>query len=362
MPAKNSTAPTVPAAPDASPSTTPSPTVEIIRPAPAELAPVLDGADDEATLQSRHYMTWDFLWFKRTDPDRTPRLFDLRSSANFDPAIPVNGYSAGTVNTNPSAGFRWQIGREIRDHLAVEFGGLYVHPFFFKRTLATETIVGGGFGSNQVVQNALTFVPTGEIDDSTNIYYRSGLYALDPSARWLVFSNDLVRVDGLAGLRYLHMFERFNIDQNITDDNRFNESLDTYNNFIGSRLGVQADVLLWEYVWLRAALNWSLGVNFQDLIVRGPAPGTGRLTGVGNLGGFDDSHFGNILDFNLALVADLTPYIHALIGYNFIWIDGLVRTANTLDPANAATGTPTLFKRTDSTLLYGFNFGLKLDF
>jgi hypothetical protein len=311
-----------------------------------------------ASCGAFRYIDVEFVSLKQNSPSHKELLIVLGQSDNNGPPFVADEYRTGTVNTHFAPGVKVKFGRWLCDDLAVEAGFFVLDEFFYKREYLAITSSGGTFGGSTSL--TVTFAPTNTSLDWTKIYNVVEHWGLETNLRRKFVDNCRISATGVLGLRYHQIHERFNIDFAPVRATGFNESFDSGNDIVGLQFGAQTDWKMNRFVAVRGKAAYVFGLNFQWDSIKGPAPGSGALTGANNLGYHDDIRLGNFADLSLGVAAQLTPCIETSIGFAYLAFGGVRRSANLLDLQNI--GNPELKGGQDWLSLYGLTISCKVDF
>ena len=304
---------------------------------------------------TRNYIGLDLLYLKQDSAEDKIPLFELISNG-----VSADQYRLGATNTNFMPGFRWVLGRHASESTSFEVGGMYVHPFFYKRTYDSITTTGGSFGGP--VTNQTVFLPNPTNLQHTHVSHRVGHYGFEGNAKLCLLANDRLTVDGIAGLRFHRIFERMFIDvQRRADGPTANESFHSGNCLFGPQIGARAQWQLVEYLALRGDFRYMFGWNWQSLDIGGPESG-GFFTGPTNIGSFEKTRFGDILDFGVHAVAQLTPNIDFTIGFTALYFGTVQRSPNSVQPLFVGLAEPVAEMPDDSLWLYGVQAGITIQY
>ena len=308
---------------------------------------------------ANRYIDMRFLSLKTTSAGQKEPLIQTQTRVTGQAAaFNVDTYRTGVVNTGDSPGIHLLIGQWSNAEDAIEIGATYIDPFFYKREfLAQTTQTGGQFGSR--VTSTVDFVPTDTPLDYAHVYYKVYHWGLESNLRRRVVSDDCSWLDGILGLRYYQIHERYNIEAVPVDGNFVTESYHTGNDIFGLQIGVEADRSIAEYVSIRGVAKYVVGFDWQWQSFRG-TPGESLLTTDAVRGYHDDWKFGNFADLSIAVVGKLTPNIETSLGVTSLIFGGVKRAANVLDLQGL--GAPQLKDGQDWLMLYGFQWTVKIDF
>jgi hypothetical protein len=233
-------------------------------------------------------------------------------------------------------------------------------------------------------------VSTGRIDVATT----SRLWGAEGNLRRHLCGDCSWRVDLLAGFRYLDLDEGLSVDETINalpggsafgGDNIFvNDRFHTHDKFYGGQLGVDAEYHRgpW-FVDLRGKLALGgtrqiVDINGGQLIVTPTGTATsftgGLLALPTNIGHFRRDRFGVLPEVGVNVGYQVTDHLRAFVGYNFLYLNSVVRPGDQIDrviditkiPNFAPPGTvpapqarPAVLFRDTDFWAQGINFGLE---
>jgi Putative beta barrel porin-7 (BBP7) len=279
------------------------------------------------------------------------------------------------------SGLRVRAGAAISDSLAVEAGG-----FVLQNRSAGFSAQSDGAGSPLIARPVIlaTTGSEGSYADSfagfiaggVNVDFKSSFYGLEANAaRRLPLFGGPLEVDLLAGIRYLHLDERLQVDDNfaalvpgiltflgnpadppstLTDFDRFR----TANDFVGAQIGARGKLVVrdWE---LGASGKLALGATYQTVDIQGATtlntPGAPAVTAPGgvlaqatNIGRYHATPFTVVPELELSAGYQIFPGVTIRAGYNLIYWSNVVRVNNQIDrtvnpgivPSDATFGTP----------------------
>jgi hypothetical protein len=273
----------------------------------------------------------------------------------------TNVLSPGSMNAGPFGGGEFTVGRWLSDpRWGVEFGGFF---------LASRS-AGFGFTSDGTTPLRIPFnnVPPGAgfpIGNSSFILAdpaanASGGQAINTSLRlWGIEGNVLhreissgpLKVSLLAGVRYIDLREGLSI---VSNENLLtapggtffaNDNFATKNQFIGAQIGVKAREQFGQFDASGVA-KIALGDNYQTVAINGSATAVGSFVtvfGAGpaaaggffaqstNSGQFSRNQFAVAPQVELEGGYRLQNGVRLFVGYDFLYINNVVRPGNQID-------------------------------
>jgi Putative beta barrel porin-7 (BBP7) len=242
----------------------------------------------------------------------------------------------------------------------------------------------------------------GQFTGNLAVHTSTSLWGTEANAIVSLRTTDTLRIQGLAGFRYIDLMDVLDltwVNQALPGStvpflgNNFAapsavtsaDSFRTRNQFYGGQVGLRVEYLLGNaFVGLCGKV--ALGGNHEvvqiagtsSLIQPGAAPATvnfGQFAGPSNIGRFTKNQFVVVPEVNLKLGTNITPNVRAFVGYDFMYMNNVVRANNQVDlvvdtranPVNGgflaptpATSSPRLpFSRSDFWA-QGINFGVEL--
>jgi hypothetical protein len=199
---------------------------------------------------------------------------------------------------------------------------------------------------------------------SAQINNETSLWGNEVNFRRAILCYPCARVDALIGFRNMNLNEEINITERFTRTPNSNTGIGvptvtsgvvqdrfrTENQFYGVNLGLAAE-LRRSWWYLAGRVGVGLGtVNQQATIAgfqqlnstTGPISANGGLLALpgANIGTFSQSRFGVLPDAGLTVGVYLTPNIRLGVGYNFMYLNSVVRPAAQIDTALDVTRIP----------------------
>lgn len=198
--------------------------------------------------------------------------------------------------------------------------------------------------------------------------YQAGLmtrfYAADANYRQNLLCGENGRLDGLVGYRYAHVGETYEIYGKrlgaTGEIERFRDDAFARNDFHGGQVGLAG-----EYRIDRWYVSATGKVAFGTMFTSTDLDGKFRVNGVVVPSGFyarpgvngdrEHTRFGVMPTVGVALGRHLGEHSRVFVGYNFLYLTGLTRGPDVLDPlpsvvaANPQATQPVLVSRRDAT-------------
>ena len=418
-PVASPTLPTLPALPTLQPTPLPTPlALPVYSPASA--------SGDPQFWASADYLLW---WVKKAPlpPVVTTGAFDPDT---FDPTVNPSPGAIGTADTvflrggrgidlGTFSGLQARAGYWFDDRRTI---GVEAGAFLLERRSASytatsdangvpllkvpyfDTSTGQEIGANVTFAND-TANQIGGLVGSVSVVNTLRFWGADAAVAYNVYDNKLLRFDALVGLRYLDLDESVRIFQSATPIGQpliagflGNDvpigatltSLDNFhtrNQFYGGTVGGRAYVQVFDSLGVSLLGRVGLGVTEQRSAVGGLStlimPGVPTMTAQGgtlalpsNSGIRRGSDFTVVPEVNLNVHYQVTSYLTATVGYNYLYWSSVVRPGNQIDhnvdsrqiptvqnydPGVVATSPAPMLKRTDFWA-NGVNFGLSFQF
>lgn len=318
------------------------------------VANTLSGVGDRLTLGAEY-----LLWYTRAQD--APPLLTTSSPANNGiigqgdtRVIFGQGNIADTLHSGArfSAVYRltdlwaldgnvWFLGRNGRSFTATsDQYPVLARPFFD---------VNNGRNFSQLI--AAPGLATG----AAQIDYDTRLWGAEANFRRGFLCGPCSRLDALVGFRYLSLDESLQITETFARtpnsppsigvptalSGTVTDKFRTENHFYGVNLGLAGEVQRgWWFLQGRAAVG--LGTVYQQVSIFG-AQTLNTTTGVqqtaggllalpgANIGRFNQAKFGVVPDVGLTVGLNLTPNLRFGVGYNFMYVNSVVRPPNQID-------------------------------
>jgi hypothetical protein len=189
----------------------------------------------------------------------------------------------------------------------------------------------------------------GDLTGGFNAYSRIEIFGEDLCAVALLAQGDGWRVDGFAGAAFLQMRDRVDITAAsyilptkstlLADSDHFW----TFNKFFGGQVGISGSYTLGAWS-LTARASVAIGGNDQEINTKAErtfqTPTVNIVTANGlyvlptNSGRFEQWDFDMVSEFSLTLGHDVTNWLRATVGYNFLYWLNPVRAGDQIDAVN----------------------------
>lgn len=206
----------------------------------------------------------------------------------------------------------------------------------------------------------LTAFP-GRASGSINVNTLTSAWGSEANLRRTIAGNTWSRLDGLVG------FKNFNLNEQLVITEQFSrlpgapptdplsgtvqDEFRTQNNFYGLNLGLTGEVRRGRWfangratVGLGQVYQYADINGFQRIVnangtVSNPAGGLLALPNA-NIGTYRETHFGVMPEVGLTLGYYITPNLRFGIGYNFMYLNSVIRPGNLIDPGLDVTKIP----------------------
>ncbi len=210
------------------------------------------------------------------------------------------------------------------------------------RALFINPPPGAGF---PLGESSFVLAQPGFASGGQTLFASSNLWGAELNALYPFWSNDMVNLTLSGGFRYLNLKEKLtitNMEHVFTETFGTFTGIDnfgTHNQFYSGQLGFKAES---HYDIFFATLqgNLALGVNEQTVSLRGSssvsaptlitAPG-GLFVQPSNIGTQTRNQFAVLPDVKVQLGANLTQNIRLSVGYDFMYLNNVVRPGDQID-------------------------------
>ena len=182
------------------------------------------------------------------------------------------------------------------------------------------------------------------------------LWGADVNLRRSLLCSPCTKIDLLLGYRYLRLTDEINITEAFSRTpgslgaigvptavlGTVSDQFRTANHFHGVNLGLAGETRRGRWT-AEGRASVALGTVFQNVEINGAqniqfADGSGRATGGllalpgANIGTFGQTNFGVLPEAGLKLSYDLTSHWKVGVGYNFLYLNSVVRAGQQIDP------------------------------
>ncbi len=215
------------------------------------------------------------------------------------------------------------------------------------------------FDPSAGMQDALLVNFPGAISGNTMINSTQFLLGLELLVRENFYLGNALRIDGLAGYRFLNLREQLHITDNFTSTDpasavavgtnvNVNDNFETTNYFNGAEVGVAA---IWGSgpLTLDTTLKLAVGGDNHRLVINGltttTTPGGppvntlgGLLAQPGNSGRSNGTDWTIIPEAAVNLRWDVNSHVRLTAGYTFLWWNDVLRPGDQIDTVVNRTG------------------------
>jgi hypothetical protein len=212
------------------------------------------------------------------------------------------------------------------------------------------------FNANQNVPFSEIVAAPGLATGAVAVEYGTQMWGADVNFRRSLLATCCSKFDIFAGYRYLRLTDDITVTESFARTpgssvvtgvptalvGTVSDSFSSANNFHGVNLGITGELRRGRWT-LDGRASIALGTVFQTLTVSGTqeiqyADGSRRATGGllalpgGNIGTFGQNRFGAVTEAGLKLSYDLTTHWKLGVGYNFLYVNDVVRAPQQIDP------------------------------
>jgi hypothetical protein len=265
----------------------------------------------------------------------------------------------GRVDNEERSGGRFTAGLRLDD---AGTWGLEAGYFFLGTRSAGAADSSPGTAGSAVLARPFVDVLAGREDASlvaypglasgtVTVHAPSFLQGADANLACLMMDKSWLRVEALAGFRYLNLQEDLDIGEDVQvsagapvfagDTIVVGDHFDARNNFYGGQLGLRASAChgRWD---LDVAAKVALGDTHEVVTIAGsttiaPAAGPARVLDGGllalptNSGRFGRDAFAVVPEVEVTLGYHVTRWLRAYVGYTFIYWSDVVRPGDQID-------------------------------
>jgi hypothetical protein len=241
---------------------------------------------------------------------------------------------------------------------------------FTASSAAVDVLARPFFNLNQNVPFASIVAAPGLSVGSAAIAVETSMNGAEANLRRYLFSTPSYRLDLLGGFRYLGFNEQVQITESFArtspSDRRFGvpnaefgtvtDQFRTENSFYGAQIGLAGEMRRGRwFVEGRASVafgsvNQSVQVNGSQTVAFSPVGNSPGGVGVfpggllalpgANIGNFTQDKFGVLPEVGLKLGYHVTPHLRLSVGYNFLYLNSVVRPGDQIDTGLDVTRIP----------------------
>jgi hypothetical protein len=196
--------------------------------------------------------------------------------------------------------------------------------------------------------NASSAIPTaypGFIGGSFGVNSNSYLWGIEANVRKKLLCGCCGYLDLLVGYRYFQLqdgIDMFDMEQPLAPPGQppffVNESFFTRNQFNGGQIGLDGQWNFWRRWFIGATVKVALGNVHQTININGNTTGAaaapfGVLALPSNIGAFSRDRFGVLPASTLKLGYTFNDHWRAWVGYDFLYLNSVVRAGDQIDLA-----------------------------
>ncbi len=260
------------------------------------------------------------------------------------------------LDTGANPGFRVTAGYAFGEQWGIEGSFFYILPRSIEKNVSSS----GEAGSTNLIVpffdvttgrengTALSLAPV--FAGVAQERLENSLLGGDLNVTWALAPDGPLRVDLLAGLRYLRLRERYTLSTSSPFIPPFPQDIwgtkdefDATNNFYGGQVGVRGR-FDWGRLSVTGVVKFAAGAMVQSLDVSGSFS-TNDFTNFGptqtflggyfalptNIGSHTRTVFAVLPEVGVNVGFQITPWLSVYAGYNFLYVNNVVRPANQLD-------------------------------
>lgn len=194
----------------------------------------------------------------------------------------------------------------------------------------------------------------------------------DANMRSNLFCEDNVRIDIVAGYRFIRLSEALGVrtrGEFLTGEVReVEDSFSTVNLFNGGQVGLAGEYRF-DRLYVGGALKTAFGINWHRLdvlgVTRTQSPGGalaanagGLLAAASNAGRSRDTSFAVVPEANFTVGYQLGDHWRTYVGYTFVYVSNVARPGQAID-ARVGGAFPTRVEANTDFWMHGINLGLE---
>jgi hypothetical protein len=238
--------------------------------------------------------------------------------------------------------FLWIPGQANHYHIASNGTMPLTLPYF---DASTNLMTGNPVGESAFPVAGL--VNGGVLTGSVDVRTYTQMWGGEINATMLLYRDDHLRVDALAGVRYLGLQDDLSISTATTSPGGGSSTFDSFrvqNNFYGGQIGARGRYTFGQF-WTSLSTKIAFGTTQETLDINGNAvlpgfvpagapqlPG-GFYTAVSNLGSSRQDSFAIVSDTTLAVGWRPLDWINLGVGYNFLYWSRMMRSGDQVSHA-----------------------------
>ncbi|MBY0525749.1 MAG: BBP7 family outer membrane beta-barrel protein [Gemmataceae bacterium] len=377
--------------------------------------PISEWACNDCAKERCFYASAEYLlWWLKASPVPAPLLTTSTDATTNPRAIlglpgTVVLFGGQSYDLAPSSGGRVTAGWQLSSVVAVEASGFLLQSqsrrFSVRSDAVGNPVLATPFFDAVNNQEFSSFyslpTPTGG-SAAFEFQLTNRLWGAEANATARVFQNDCVRLNVLAGFRYVDLQERLRIRNAATFFGATDifqvasfppfsqfpgfDDFDTRNQFYGGQLGAQLDVQRGKFLFC-GQVKVALGAMHQVVTIAGstgaipPGSSASVLSVPGdsyallsNIGRTTQNEFAVVPEVRLSVGYQITEHVNVSVGYNFLYLSDVLRPGDQIDRRVNAALIPTFGIAPPGALLpavplkssdffaHGINFALGVQF
>lgn len=342
-----------------------------------EATPV-EGSPERAGPRTRYWASVDYIMlFLQPGRTNTPlvtngNVLDLHPGALDQQGTAI--IFGDNLNYGMFSGIRPEIGFFIDpdQRVSLEWTGLFVIPRHISFTQSSDAAGNPVITRpifNAVTQDERAFIDAlpGTASGSIAVETKSEIFGTEVNSRYQFTPRDRLRIDGLLGFRYMRLAESLTIQDQLSPINSnlltFQgvfvnapnslsdyDSFTTTNNFYGMQIGGR---VIWEGNRFFGGFfgKLALGATDQRVDINGSTalltPGGAQFASGGilalptNIGQHGRTVVGFMPEAGVNVGVRITPNLHLMAGYSFLYWNKVVRPGNQIDRVISPNMVPT---------------------
>ncbi len=326
-------------------------------------------------LAARSWFNLDYLlYFNKSQPGNFPLLTTGAPAGGGIPGSPGTRVLAGDEDFgyDQFSGFRVELGFYVDQ---AQRRGIYASGFLLEQRSRIIEVASDATGQPLFARPFLN-TATGAADvllisfpttvaGSGRVYTASRTYSIEGGSWTNLYRScpddrNLVNLNLLAGFRYFELYETLRIEQNsslISGTAVFDGKLigapanigvsdefEVYNRFYGGNVGLNLEFRR-DRLFFNTTAKIAVGVMNERLDTRGFSTLSGTTTGANsvvsgglyansqNIGRFNEDRFCVIPEVNFSLGYQVSSWLTANVGYNYLYVSRVARPGDQFNPA-----------------------------
>ena len=276
-----------------------------------------------------------------------------------------NGAFGDTAHSGGRFGFTRQLGCSGRWSLEGSAFFLDTQGESFRTTSAEFPVLARPFtNANQNIPFSQVLASPGLAIGAANVDFENMVWGAELNLRRRLASQSIAQYELIAGFRYLNVTEELSIVESFARtpgsptsigvpnaiSGRVTDEFRTENHFYGGTVGLSRERQRGR--WFTSLTGKvSLGQVEQQVSINGAQTvtfdngSTGQYTGgllavPGNIGTYSQRKFAVVPEIGFKVGMQVTPRLRAFVGYNFLYINSILRPGQQIDPSIDITRIP----------------------